>query len=88
MNELLVAMNEMIKGNESLLTQMGNIKLTFGMHIKGLENIQAIMGTWMKNLENNQANIEPYMKNVETNQANLGASLKIWKHKWVKWFNL
>ena len=77
MNELLVAMNEMRKSNESHITQLGNNQLTFGMHIKGLENIQATMGTYMKNLENNQASIETCMKNKETNQANLGASLKI-----------
>ena len=75
-NELLVAMNEMRKSNESCLTQLENNQLTFGMHIEGLENIQATMGTCMKNLENNQANIGTCMKNMETNQANLGASLK------------
>ena len=52
-NELLVAMNEMRKSNESRLMQLGNNKLTFGMHIKGLENFQATMGTSMKNLQNN-----------------------------------
>ena len=75
-NELLVAMNEMRKSNESCLTQLGNNQLTFGMHIKGLENIQETMGTCMKNLENNQVSMETYMKNMEANQANLGASLK------------
>ena len=76
MNELLVAMNEMRKSNESRLMQLGNNQLTFGMHMKGLENIQATMGTYMKNMESNQVSIETCMKNVETNQANLGASLK------------
>ena len=76
MNELLVAMNEMRKSNESRLMQLGNNQLTFGMHIKGLENIQATMGTCMKNMENNQASIETCMKNMETNQANLKESLK------------
>ena len=37
-NELLVAMNEMRKTNESRLMQLENNQLTFGMHIKGLEN--------------------------------------------------
>ena len=75
-NELLVAMIEMRKSNESRLTQLGNNQLTFGMHIKGLENIQETMGTCMKNLENNQASIKTCMKNIETNHANLGAYLK------------
>ena len=44
-NELLVAMNEMRKSNESCVTQLGSNQLTFGMHIRGLENIQVTMGT-------------------------------------------
>ena len=75
-NELLLAMNEMKKSNESRLTQLENNQLTFGMHIKSLENIQATMGTCMKNLEHNQENIGTCMKNMETNHANLGESLK------------
>ena len=75
-NELLLAMNEMKKNNESHLTQRENNHLTFGTHIKSLKNIQATMGTCMKILEHNQGNIGTCMKNMETNQANLGAPLK------------
>ena len=75
-HELLLAINDMKKSNDTRITQIKNNQISLGISMEGLENIQATMGTCMKNLKHNQENIGTCMKNMETNQTNLGVSLK------------